>query len=153
MFFPESRFRIWLYIPPKDMRKSFSPVFLVKNQIKEDLLAEYLYVFINCKRTHCKVLYFDRNGYCLWSKRLEQSQFHPHAQDAIKQVPKWTGLKPILEGGDTRSARHYIRYRHIPCPTSTDRLRQSFPLTLSIPPFIGLMGKPSLLLSEWSVSL
>ena len=82
------------------------PVLLVKNQIKEDLLAEYLYVFINCNRTRCKVLYFDRSGYCLWSKRLEQGQFHPHAQDAIKQVPEWTGLKLILEGVDTRSVHH-----------------------------------------------
>ena len=73
--------------------------------MKEDLLAEYP-LFINYKRTHCKVLYFDRSGYCLWSKRLEQGQFHPHAQDAIKQVPEWTGLKLILEGVITRSARY-----------------------------------------------
>ena len=65
--------------------------------MKEDLLAEYLYVFINCNRTQCKVLYFDRSGHCLWSKRLEQGQFHPHAQDAIKQVPEWTGLKLMFD--------------------------------------------------------
>ena len=73
------------------------PVLLVKNQIKEDLLAKYLYVFINCKRTQCRVLYFGRSGYCLSSKRLEQGQFHPHAQDAIKRVPEWTGLKLMFD--------------------------------------------------------
>ena len=83
--------------------------------MKEDLLAEYP-LFINYKRTHCKVLYFDRSGYCLWSKRLEQGQFHPHAQDSVKQVPERTGLKLILEGVDTRSAHYYKRYRHIPVP-------------------------------------
>ena len=107
------------------------PVLLVKNQIKEDLLAEYLYVFINCKRTHCKALHFDRSGYRLWSKRLEQGQFHPHAQDAIKPVPEWAGLKLILEGVDTHSARHYKRYRYIPL----SHVYGQFTAILSVDPF------------------
>ena len=116
MFFPESRVRIWLYTPPADMRKSFDGLSaLVKGQMQEDPLAGHLYVFINRKRTQCKVLYFDRSGYCLWSKRLEQGQFHTHAQAAVKQVLEWTDLKLILEGVDTRSVRHYKRYRHPTC--------------------------------------
>ena len=108
MLFPEARVRIWLYTSPADMRKSFDGLsVLVKNQMQEDLLKGHLYVFINRKRTQCKVLYFDRSGYCLWSKRLEQGQFHAHAQAAIKQVLEWTDLKMILEGVDTRSVRHY----------------------------------------------
>ena len=97
------------------MRKSFDGLTaLVKNQMQGDPLTGHLYVFINRKRTQCKVLYFDRNGYCLWSKRLEQGQFHTHAQAVIKQMLEWTDLKMILEGVDTRSVRHNIRYRHPP---------------------------------------
>ena len=84
----------------------------MKSQMQEDPLTGHLYVFINSKRTQCKVLYFDRSRYCLWSKRLEQGQFHTHAQAAIKQVLEWIELKMILEGVDTRSVRHYKRYRH-----------------------------------------
>ena len=108
MLFPEARVRIWLNTPPADMRKSFDGLTdLVKNQMQEGPLTGHLYVFINRKRTQCKVLYFDRSGYCLWSKRLEQGQFHAHAQAAIKQVLEWTDLEMILEGVDTRSVRHY----------------------------------------------
>ena len=45
------------------MRKSFDGLSaLVKNQMQEDPLTGYLYVFINRKRTQRKVLYFDRSG-------------------------------------------------------------------------------------------
>jgi transposase len=34
-----------------------------------------LYVFINRQRTKIKVLYWHRNGFCLWQKRLESERF------------------------------------------------------------------------------
>ena len=80
------------------MRKSFDGLSaLVKNQMQEDPLTGHLYVFINRKRNQCKVLYFDRSGYYLWSKRLEQGKFHTPAQAAIKQVLEKTDLKMILD--------------------------------------------------------
>ena len=113
MFFAESHVRIWLYTLPTDMRKSFNGLSaLVKTQMEEDPLSGHLYVFINRKRTQSKVLYFDRSGYCLWSKRLEQGQFHAHSGERIKHRLEWTGLKLILEGNDTRALRHYKRYQH-----------------------------------------
>ena len=105
--------RIWLYTPPADMRKSFNGLSaLVKTQMEEDPLSGHLYVFINRKRTQCTVLYFDRSGYSLWSKRLDQGQFHAHSGERIKHRLEWTGLKLILEGIDTRALRHYKRYQH-----------------------------------------
>ena len=71
-------------------------------------------MFINRKRSQCKILYFDRSGYCLWSKRLEQGQFHTHTGTALKHPLEWTDLKLILEGIYTRTVRHYKRYRHSP---------------------------------------
>jgi transposase len=62
-------------------------------------------------RTQLKVLYFDRGGYCVWAKRLEQGQFHP-AGAGEKRRLEWTELKLILEGIDLRSIRRFKRYRH-----------------------------------------
>ena len=88
MFFPESRVCIWLYRPPTDMRKSFNGLSaLVKNKMNKDPLTGHLYVFINKKRTQCKVLYFDRSGYCLWSKRLEQGQFYTPDNHSDQVLP------------------------------------------------------------------
>ena len=113
MFFPESQMRIWLYNKPTDMRKSYDGLSaLVKSKLEEDPLSGHLFVFINRKRTQCKVLYFDRSGYCIWSKRLEQGQFHTHAGDVVKKVLEWTDLKLIIEGIDTRSIQQYKRHQH-----------------------------------------
>ena len=54
------------------MRKSYDGLSaLVKKPLHEDPASGDLFVFINRKRTQMKVLYFDRSGYCVWSKRLE----------------------------------------------------------------------------------
>lgn len=102
------------------MRKSYDGLSaLVKSKLEEDPLSGQLFVFINRKRTQCKVLYFDRSGYCIWSKRLEQGQFHANAGESIKQALQWTDLKLILEGIDTRSVRQYKRYKHLPSGYTT----------------------------------
>ena len=81
------------------MRKSYNGlVALVKNTLEEDPLSGQLFVFINRRRNQCKVLYFERSGYCIWSKRLEQGQFHSRAGQAIKQLLALTELKLIIDG-------------------------------------------------------
>lgn len=120
MFFPESQVRVWLYNRPTDMRKSYDGLTaLVKSKLQEDPLSGQLFVFINRKRTQCKVLYFDRTGYCIWSKRLEQGQFHTNAGEAVKKTLEWTDLKLIIEGIDTRSVKQYKRYKHLPSSYTT----------------------------------
>ena len=113
MLFPESRLRIWLYNQPCDMRKSYDGLSaLVKSRLRENPLSGELFVFINRKRTQMKILYFDRSGYCIWSKRLEQGRFQGQAGSEEKRRLEWTDLKLILEGIDLRSVRHFKRYRH-----------------------------------------
>ena len=111
MFFPESQVKVWLYNQPADMRKSYNGLSaLVKNKLAEDPLSGQMFVFINRKKNQCKILYFDRTGYCIWSKRLEQGCFHTHGHNHIKQSLQWTELKLILEGIDQRSVHQYKRY-------------------------------------------
>ena len=113
MFFPESQVRIWLYTRPTDLRKSFDGLAaLVKHQLQEDPLSGQLFVFINRRRTHMKVLYFDRSGYCLWCKRLEQGRFQFAESGAQKQRLDWTQLKFILEGISLKKTSRYRRYHH-----------------------------------------
>lgn len=113
MFFPESRVRVWLYARPTDMRKSFAGLSaLAKHALGEEPTSGDLFVFINRRRTYMKVLYFDRGGYCLWSKRLEQGQFHYPRHHGEKVALDVTGLKLLLEGIDARGARRYRRYEH-----------------------------------------
>lgn len=113
MWFPESRVRVWLYRRPTDMRKSFDGLAaLVRHALGEEPLSGELYVFVNRRRTLMKILYFDRSGYCVWSKRLEQGQFQVRWDGAQKVSLDLTALKLIIEGIDTGSVRQLKRYRY-----------------------------------------
>jgi len=112
MFFPEDRVRVWLYAEPTDMRKQFDGLAaLARNQLDEDPMSGHAFVFINRRRTYMKVLYFDRGGYCLWCKRLEQGQFNYQADRGKKQALSWTDLKLLLDGVQVQKARQFKRYK------------------------------------------
>lgn len=111
MFFPEANVRVWLCTQPTDMRRSFNGLSaMVKHTLKDNPLSGHLYVFVNAKRTMIKVLFFDRNGYAIWSKRLEQGQFVIGATHEIKQTLSFAQLQCLLEGIDISNARRYKRF-------------------------------------------
>lgn len=113
MFFPESQVTIWLYAKVTDMRKSFDGLSaLVKNHLLENPLGGHLFVFINRRQTQVKILYFDRSGYCLWSKRLEEGRFNYNKAQGEKQRLNWTQLKLMLEGIELKNIRQTKRYHH-----------------------------------------
>ena len=112
MFFPEGQLRVWLYTQPTDMRKSYDGLSaLVKNTLHEDPTNGHLFVFIKRKRTQIKVLYFDRSGYCVWSKRLEQGRYRYRSDGADKVALDWTQLKLKLEGIELKNTRRYKRFQ------------------------------------------
>jgi transposase len=113
VFFPEAQVRVWLYSRATDMRKSYDGLAaLVRNALQEDPTSGHLFVFINRKRTQMKVLYFDRSGYCLWSKRLERGRFQSCGGVQEKVLLSWTHLKLLLEGIELQGRRQYTRYSH-----------------------------------------
>ena len=113
MFLPESQVRIWLYTVPTDMRKSYNGLSaLVKNRLQGNPLSGELFVFVNRRQNQMKVLYFDRSGYCIWSKKLEQGQFVVRGAPGGKRQLNWTQLKLLLEGIEIKKSRQYKRYSH-----------------------------------------
>jgi transposase len=99
MFFPEARVRVYLYGQPVDMRQSFDGLQVLARQgLGQDPLSGHVFAFINRRATIIKVLYWDRSGFCLWSKRLEAGQFRAANRLSAHQEMDWTGLKLLLEG-------------------------------------------------------
>jgi transposase len=69
--------RIWCATTPTDLcRGPDGLAALVRSQLHADPLSGHLFVFFNRKADRLKVLYWDRDGMCIWYKRLERGRFH-----------------------------------------------------------------------------
>ena len=68
--------QVYLYSEPIDFRKSINALsVLVEQELGLSPFARALYVFTNRHRNKVKALYWHRNGFCLWQKRLESDRF------------------------------------------------------------------------------
>jgi transposase len=73
VIFGPSNAKIYLALGVTDMRKAIDGLaVLIAGKMHLDPLSGSLYVFCNRSRTIIKALYWDRNGFCLWQKRLEK---------------------------------------------------------------------------------
>lgn len=115
MFFPEGGVRVFVYGQPTDMRKSFDGLYaLVRNALLQDPCSGALFVFINRRGTQTKVLYWDRTGFCVWAKRLEQGRLVSDWRAMRDREMDWTGLKLLLEG--IEPGRRRTRYQAVKSP-------------------------------------
>lgn len=68
--------RILVCTEPQDMRRSFDTLARVAREVLgEEPQSGALYVFVGKSATRVKVLWWDRNGYCLLYKRLHRALF------------------------------------------------------------------------------
>ena len=112
MFLPEDNLRIWLCTSPTDMRCSFDGLAArARNQLAEDPLSGALFVFANRRRTHLKILFFDRTGYCIWHKRLERGLFDVNFDGSTKQSLSLMALRMMIDGLVPREYRQRVRFR------------------------------------------
>jgi transposase len=98
MFLSSETQRILAYREPVDMRKSFDGLIgLVQGLLGEDPLSGTLFVFFNRRANYVKLIVWDRTGYCLFAKRLEQGRFHLPTGEA-KQTLSEQAFRLILDG-------------------------------------------------------
>jgi transposase len=91
---------IYIYRPPVDMRKSINGLSVIVDQeMKLDLRESSLFIFCNRRRTHMKTLYFDKSGFALWFKRLEEAKFSwpKRIEDDVINLPV-SDLELLLDG-------------------------------------------------------
>jgi transposase len=68
--------KIYLRPGPTDLRKAGNGLaILVEQGLELNPFGASLFLFCNAKRTLLKALYWERNGFCLWQKRLERDRF------------------------------------------------------------------------------
>ena len=107
--------RVYLCLTPCDMRKSFDSLHsLVRDHLELDALAGHLFVFTSRRRDRVKILYWDRDGFAVWSKRLEEGTYAvPFGDDAAERRREITAqeLGALLSGIDLSTAKRRKRYR------------------------------------------
>jgi transposase len=94
---------VYLCREPVDFRKSIGGLSaLVEQALQMNLFGDALFVFVNRQRDKIKALYWHRNGFCLWYKRLEKQRFAWPVLDADQQTCSITlqELEWLLEGFD-----------------------------------------------------
>jgi transposase len=101
--------RILVCTVPQDMRRSFDRLALVvKEVLGEDAQSGALYVFVGKSSTRAKVLWWDRNGYCLLYKRLHRALFAvPAAPDVTTSAVRIdsAALAQLLAGAQKEMKR------------------------------------------------
>jgi len=106
--------RVYLATQPVDMRKSFDGLAgATRELIQQDPLCGHLFVFLNRRRNQVKILMWDRNGFFLLYKRLEQGTFRfPRevSEDGRPVELEAAELALMLEGIDLRGARRRPRW-------------------------------------------
>ena len=105
--------RVFLFLEPVDMRKSFRDLcLLTESVLKEDPASGHWFAFINRRQDRLKLLGWDGQGFWIWYKRLESGGFQRPAADR-KQVQTEidvTQLSLIINGIDLNSAKRRRRY-------------------------------------------
>jgi transposase len=88
MFLSSPGIRVCLALGNTDMRKSINGLsILVENNMELDPFSGHLFVFCNRRRNILKILYWDRNGFCLWQKRLEKHRFKwPKSESDVLKI-------------------------------------------------------------------
>ena len=103
--------RVFVCTAPTDMRKSFDGLCaLAQSVVQQDPFSGHLFVFLSRRRDRVKILYWDRSGFCLLYKRLEEGKFRMPERGEIGARE----LVMVLEGLDATEVRERRWYQRPP---------------------------------------
>lgn len=109
-----SSMRIWLCVQPADMRCGFDRLAELAGSVTgDDPLSGHLFLFRARSGDRIKILYWDRDGYALWYKRLEEGTFKlPKVEPQQRSVQlRASELAMMLDGIDLKSVKRVKRYQ------------------------------------------
>lgn len=116
MFTPPPAASVYIAVGNTDMRKSINGLTaLVVHQLDLKPLDPALFAFCNRRRDIIKILYWDRNGFCLWHKRLEQDRFRwPESDEEVLHI-QGRELSWLLDGLhlEQHSAYQTLSYEYV----------------------------------------
>jgi transposase len=111
---PTGAVRVMVATKPVDFRKGADGLAaLVRETMTADPFSGAIYVFRAKRADRVKLIFWDGTGLCLFSKRLEDGDFHwPKIADGVMRLSA-AQLAALLEGLDFRR----VRARDMAAPT------------------------------------
>ena len=110
--------RYLLYNKWADVRKSFDGLSgIVTNELQMAMDPGDVFIFLNKRQTHIKLLQWEGDGFGVYYKRLEQGSFElPEAltPGQLHSVITSRQLTLILQGISIRNVCYRKRYQHLP---------------------------------------
>ena len=106
--------RLFVATQPVDGRKGAdSLMVIVRDVFQHDPFSGHLFIFFSKRCERVRVVYWDRNGIAMWTKRLERGRFRPAFSADGRIVPaaiEAAELALIVEGIDLAGARRRSRW-------------------------------------------
>jgi transposase len=96
---------------------------LVRDLLGQDIFEGHLFIFFTRRRDRVRIVYWDRNGIAMWTKRLEAGRFRFQRADDDQidvRTIEAAELGLVLEGIDLEGARRRPRWE--PGGDKRDRL-------------------------------
>ena len=114
MIIDVSRVKIFVRPGSTDLRKASNGLtVIVQEGMKEDPFSGSVYLFCNRDRTLLKAVYWEKNGFWLSQKRLEQGKFPwPATAEAAREINA-EELSMLLSGIDFFKAHKPLYYKKV----------------------------------------
>jgi transposase len=103
---PLASARIYLARDEVDMRKGIDGLrALVQSTLQKNPDEGHVFVFVGKARDKVKVLWWDKNGFALYLKRLERGRFQMPSSSSVSVQMDSTQLAMLLDGIDLNAKR------------------------------------------------
>lgn len=106
--------KIYISSANVDMRKSIDGLSsIVQQRLRLDLMSDAMFVFHNRHCDKIKILYWDRDGFCLLYKRIEKRKFHfPKLLSGDTYTVSEQELSWLIHGLHIEEIKHYESMRN-----------------------------------------
>ena len=114
MFIDLSEFSVYIKPGRTDMRKQANGLSIIaEEEMALDVSTKSIFLFCSKDRKLIKCLNWDRNGFCLWQKRLEKDKYPwPDTEETARKITH-AQLKMLLTGIDFWKAHKPIIYEEM----------------------------------------
>ena len=120
--------KVSLCTVPCDMRRSFDGLsMLAEHLVQCNPLSGHLFVYCNRRTDRLKILYWDRDGWAIWYKRLEAGTFQYPFSEAGRREIAAGELGVLLEGIDLQAGKRRKRFSLPAGPPAHPYPRESNP--------------------------